>query len=323
MLAAEIHGSDFLSAGDKALIVSIFVVPLVVAFVVGLVIGSLCNVVIYRLVHYRSIWSPPSHCPRCRNEIPWYDNIPILSWIFLRGRCRFCKGPISLRYPVVELISGLLYAGIMYRFLYAPYLPADELGQLRLHFDITDITTILFLFKCYIFATFILILAAIDIEHMLLPNRLTVSGAVIGVLLSPFILPGRAEVFPNSRLTLFNVPPPLDGILQSVLGLVAGGGVIFIFFVIGYLIYRRVVMGIGDLKLAGMIGAFVGLSQIGPALFVGFVVGGIMGVLFWLFRLAGLKSFIPLGPYLCIGGFVGLLWGPNLMHMYLNYLHLP
>jgi len=320
MLAAEIHGSDFLSAGDKALIVSIFVAPLLVAFVVGLVIGSLSNVVIYRLVHYRSIWSPPSHCPRCRNEIPWYDNIPILSWILLRGRCRFCRGPISFRYPVVELISGLLYAGIMFRFLYAPYLPADELGQLRLHFDITDIAMILFLFKCYIFATFILILATLDIEHMLLPNRLTISGAIIGMALGPFVLPYRAEIFPG-RLTLFNVSPALDGFLQAVLGLIAGGGVIFIFFIIGYLVYRRVVMGPGDVKLAGMIGAFVGLSQVGPALFIGFVVGGILGILFIFLKLAGLKTLIPFGPYLCIGGLVGLLWGPNLMTMYMNYLH--
>ncbi len=317
MLAAEIYGSDFLTAGDKALIVFIFVVPLVVAFVVGLVIGSLSNVVIYRLVHYRSIWSPPSHCPRCRNEIPWYQNIPIFSWIFLGGRCKFCRGPISLRYPVVELISGILYAGIMYRFLYAPYLPAEELGQLHLHFEIAAIP---FLFKSYVFATFLLILAAIDIEHMLLPNRLTLSGAIIGLVLSPFVLPGRAEIFPG-RATLFHVSPALDGFLQSLLGLIAGGGVIFIFFLIGMLVYRRVVMGLGDVKLAGMIGAYVGLSQVVPFLFIGFVAGGIFGLLFIIMKVAGLRALIPFGPYLCLGGLIGFLWGPDLMHLYLSYLH--
>ena len=316
MLAEEILGSDFLSAGDKALIVAIFVVPLVVAFVVGLVIGSLSNVVIYRLVHYRSIWSPPSHCPHCRNEIPWYQNIPIISWIFLRGRCGFCKGPISIKYPVVELLSGILYTLIIYRFLYAPYLPVREIGNLSLHFDITAIP---FLFKSYVFATFLLILAAIDIEHMILPNRLTLSGAVIGVVLSPFVLPNRTEIFPG-RETLFNLGPGLDGFLQAVLGIIAGGGIIFIFFIIGRLIYGRAVMGFGDVKLAGMIGAFVGLSQVGPALFFGFVAGGIFGILFIIMKLAGLKTLIPLGPYLCFGGLVSLLWGPDLMHAYMNYM---
>jgi leader peptidase (prepilin peptidase)/N-methyltransferase len=282
MLAAEIQGSDFLSAGEKALIVTIFVVPLFVAFVVGLVIGSLSNVVIYRLVYYRSIWAPPSHCPRCRNEIPWFDNIPIVSWLYLRGRCRFCKGPISVKYPIVELVSGLMYAGIMYRFLYAPYMP-EPVGELNLHFDIAAIP---FLFKVYVFATFLLILAVIDIDHQLLPNRLTVSGAVIGLVLSPFMLPNRSDVFPFAKGALFSVPQGVDGFLQSLLGMLVGGGVVFLIFLIGYLIYRFAAMGLGDVKLAGMIGAFVGLGNIGQAL--------------------------------CLGGFVALMWGPNLMKLWLG-----
>lgn len=205
----------------------------------------------------------------------------------------------------------------MYRFLYAPYLPATEIGQIRLHFDIAAIP---FLFKCYVFATFLLILAAIDIEHMLLPNRLTLSGAVIGIVLGPFVLPNRADIFPG-RETLFNMSPALDGFLQALLGMIAGGGIIFIFFLIGYAIYRRVVMGLGDVKLAAMIGAFVGLSQIVPSLFVGFIAGGVFGILFIVMKMAGLKTLIPFGPYLCIGGFIGLLWGPTLVHMYLSYMH--
>ena len=317
MLAEEIvQGSDFLSAGDKALIVAIFAVPLVVAFVVGLVIGSLSNVVIYRLVHYRSIWSPPSHCPRCRNEIPWYDNIPIVSWVFLKGRCRFCKDPIAVRYPVVELISGVMYAGILYRFLYAPYLPVDEIGHLGLHFDISVIP---FLFKSYIYATFLLILAAIDIEHMLLPNRLTISGVIIGVFLGPFIVPNRADVFPG-RGFIFHVAPWLDGFLQALLGAIAGGGVFFLFFLLGYFLYRKVVMGFGDVKLAAMIGAFVGLSQIGTGLFVGLITGAVFSLFFVFMKMAGFKTLIPFGPYLCFGGLVAYLWGPNLMMLYLGYL---
>ncbi len=315
MSAVEIHGSDFLTAGDKALIVFIFIVPLIVAFVVGLVIGSLSNVVVYRLVHYRSIWSPPSHCPRCRNEIPWFDNIPIVSWLLLRGRCRFCKGPISIKYPVVELISGLLYAGIMYRFLYAPYLP-DDIGGLSLHFDIA---TIPFLFKTFVFATFLLILAVIDIETQLLPNRLTISGLLIALVLSPFVLPNREDVYPFARETLFHVAPWLDGLLQSVTGMLVGGGIIFIIAIIGFLIYKFGAMGIGDVKLTAMIGAFVGLTNIGPALFIGFVTGGVFSVVMMIMKMAGLRSLIPFGPYLCLGGLIAMLYGPDIIHWYLGY----
>ena len=317
MIEAGMQGSDFLAPGEKALIVFIFLLPIILAFIVGTVIGSLSNVVIYRLVHYRSIWSPPSHCPRCMHEIPWYYNIPIISWLWLRGRCGFCRGSISIRYLVVELINGLLYAGIMYRFLYAPMLPIEDVGTISLHFDIA---TIPFLFKCYVFATFLLILAVIDIDHQLLPNRLTLSGALIGIVLSPFVLPNKTEVFPLARETLFNVSPPLDGLFQSILGLLAGGGIIFLIFLIGYMIYKFAAMGIGDVKLAAMIGAFVGVLQIGPALLIGFIAGGLFGVILIVAKRAGLKSLIPFGPYLCIGALAALLYGPNMMAAYLSYL---
>jgi leader peptidase (prepilin peptidase)/N-methyltransferase len=189
-------------------------------------------------------------------------------------------------------------------------------GELGLHFDIA---TIPFLFKAFVFATFLLILAVIDIDHQLLPNRLTLSGAVIGLVLSPFMLPNRSDVFPGGG-RLFNVAPALDGFLQSFLGMLVGGGIIFLIFLIGYLIYRFAAMGLGDVKLAGMIGAFVGLSSIGPSLFVGFVAGGIFGVIFMILKVAGLRSLIPFGPYLCLGGLVAFLWGPNIVHAYLAYL---
>ena len=312
LLAADI------SPLEKAPIVIVFLIPLIVAFIIGLVIGSLSNVVIYRLVYFRSIWSPPSHCPRCRNEISWYDNIPIISWLVLRGRCRFCKGSISLKYPTIELISGLMYAGIMYRFLYAPHLPVERLEDLnRIMVNFENVGTAIFLFKAYLFATFLLILATIDIDHQLLPNSLTVPGIVIGLALSPFMLPNYEEVFPL-RVKLFELSPILDGFLQSFLGMLTGGLVIFIIFLIGYLIYKFAAMGLGDVKLAAMIGAFVGLKMIGPALFVGFVAGGLFGIILMVLKVAGMRSLIPFGPYLCIGGMVAFLWGPDLLALWLG-----
>ena len=325
MLAAEgLHVMVYsllvadISPLEKAPIVIVFLIPLIVAFIIGLVIGSLSNVVIYRLGYFRSIWSPPSHCPRCRNEISWYDNIPIISWLVLRGRCRFCKGPISLKYPTIELISGLMYVGIMYRFLYAPYLPVERLEDLnRIMVNFENVGTAIFLFKAYLFTTFLLILATIDIDHQLLPNSLTVPGIVIGLALSPFMLPNYEEVFPL-RVNLFELSPALDGFLQSFLGMLTGGLVIFIIFLIGYLIYKFAAMGLGDVKLAAMIGAFVGLKMIGPALFVGFVAGGLFGIILMVLKVAGMRSLIPFGPYLCIGGMVAFLWGPNLLALWLG-----
>ena len=305
---------------DKAVIILVFALPLIIAFIVGLVIGSLSNVVIYRLVYFRSIWSPPSHCPRCRNEILWHDNIPIISWLLLRGRCRFCKGPIPLKYPIIELISGLLYAGIMYRFLYAPHLPVErleDLNRVMSHFE--NIGTTVFLFKAYLFATFLLILATIDIEHQLLPNSLTIAGAVIGLALSPFKLPNSGDVFQIDPFgATWEIAPALDSFFQSLLGMLVGGGVIFLIFLIGYLIYKFAAMGLGDVKLAGMIGAFVGLKMIGPALFVGFVAGGVFGIVLIILKVAGLRSLIPFGPYLCLGGLVAMLWGPDLVKLWLG-----
>ena len=208
----------------------------------------------------------------------------------------------------------------MYRFLYAPHLPVErleDLNRVMSHFE--NIGTTVFLFKAYLFATFLLILATIDIEHQLLPNSLTIAGAVIGLALSPFKLPNSGDVFQIDPFgATWEIAPALDSFFQSLLGMLVGGGVIFLIFLSGYLIYKFAAMGLGDVKLAGMIGAFVGLKMIGPALFVGFVAGGVFGIVLIILKVAGLRSLIPFGPYLCLGGLVAMLWGPDLVKLWLG-----
>jgi leader peptidase (prepilin peptidase)/N-methyltransferase len=234
----------------------------------GGVVGSFLNVVAHRVPLGESIVSPGSRCPGCGAPVKPYDNVPVISWLVLRGRCRSCGTPISPRYPLIELLTALTFAAVVA----ANGFDDDLVLELP-------------------FVSLLIALAAIDFDHRLLPNKIVYPMAVYGVLAT--VLVDRGDLVEN---------------------LVAGAGA-FAFLLIAVIAYPRG-MGMGDVKLAGAMGLYLGLSVI-PALLTAFLTGSIVGV-FIIARegAAGRKKAVPFGVFLALGGIVGVLFGPDLIDVY-------
>jgi leader peptidase (prepilin peptidase) / N-methyltransferase len=225
-------------------------------FGIGLVVGSFLNVVIYRLPREESIAWPASHCTTCSRPLSWYENIPIASWAVLRGRCRTCRSPISIRYPIVELITGALFLGAYFAFGLRPLLPVRIL-----------------------FACAMVVLFAIDLEHQILPNEITLPGIVIGFVCALFLPPGWTS---------------------SLIGLLAGG--LFPFLVAeGYLrIRKREGMGMGDFKMLAMVGAFLGWPLVWLTLILACVLGVVIGGGALLISRRGMATRIAFGTFIAV-----------------------
>lgn len=235
---------------------------------IGLVIGSFLNVVAHRVPLGESLVSPGSHCPGCGVPVKPYDNIPVVSWLLLRGRCRNCGMRISVRYPLVELATALVFAAVV---------------AVR-GFD-NDLVLEL------PFVAALIALAAIDFDHKLLPNKIVYPLAAYGVIASLLV--------------------DQDDFVEN---LIAGAGA-FLFLLIAVIAYPRG-MGMGDVKLAGAMGLYLGLSVI-PALLVAFLSGSLVGVVIIAREgAAGRKKAVPFGVFLALGGIVGVLAGPELIDLY-------
>jgi leader peptidase (prepilin peptidase)/N-methyltransferase len=242
-------------------------------FAVGAAVGSFLNVCIVRLPKGASLIKPGSHCPHCQSAIRFYDNIPLLSYLVLRGKCRRCKTRISPRYFLVEGLSGLMALALFRTFGLSP-----ELGVY------------------FIFFSALLAVIFIDLDTWTIPDVITLPGIVAGVAAS-FVLPG------------FNV-------WQSLLGLLVGGGVLFL-VAVGYRIFRkREGMGGGDIKLLAMIGAFLGLPGVLYTLFASSLAGSLAGLLLMFKDKSGGGTRIPFGPFLALGAMSYVFWGPSLIQWY-------
>jgi leader peptidase (prepilin peptidase)/N-methyltransferase len=236
--------------------------------VVGAVVGSFLNVVIHRLPRGESLVHPRSRCPACRKQIAGYDNVPIVSWLALRGRCRHCGEPISPRYPVVELLTALAFAAVV----------------LVRGFDDDLILELPFVAA-------LIALAGIDFDHKLLPNKIVYPLAAYGVIAT--LLVERDD---------------------TVEHLIAGGGA-FAFLLAAVIAYPSG-MGMGDVKLAGAMGLYLGAAVI-PALLTAFLSGSLVGVAILAREgAAARKMAIPFGVFLALGGIVGVLAGPELIDLY-------
>ena len=254
------------------------------AFLLGLVVGSFLNVVIYRLPRALSVVTPRSHCPRCGTTVRWFDNIPLLSFLLLGGRCRSCHAAISWQYPLVELITGSLAFALSLKF--------GASGAALLYF---------FLLVCPLVA-----ISFIDLHHKIIPDLLSLPGMATG-LITQLVLKGV------SWQTLFNV---LGGIL-------AGGGTLYL---IGWLYEKtrhREGLGMGDVKLAAMFGAFFGWKAVFLILLLSSFIGSVVGLGFILIRRKGLQFEIPYGPFLSAGAIFYLFWGPKLITLYLDWVRTP
>jgi leader peptidase (prepilin peptidase)/N-methyltransferase len=238
------------------------------AAVVGAIIGSFLNVVVWRLPRGESLVTPPSRCPSCGKRIAPYDNIPIVSWVLLQGRCRTCGARISPRYPLVELLTAAAFAGVV---------------AVR-GFDSGLVLELPFV-ACLI------ALAGIDLDHRLLPNRIVYPMAVYGLVAT--LLVDRDDLVEN---------------------LIAGAGA-FVFLLAAVLAYPRG-MGMGDVKLGGAMGLYLGLSIV-PGMLVAFLSGTLVGLA--IIAREGMearKKAVPFGVFLALGGIVAVLAGPELIDLY-------
>jgi leader peptidase (prepilin peptidase) / N-methyltransferase len=245
-------------------------VAAVVVAVFGLVVGSFLNVVITRLPAGRSLWGPRSACPTCGAVIVWHDNIPVLSFVALRGHCRACASWIGWRYPIVEMTTAVLFLGAYASLGAGPALiPAVAL------------------------LAALVAITAIDLDHQIIPDVITLPGIVTGVLANLAIAGGSW--------------------VDSMLGIALGGGVFF-----AIILASVGGMGGGDMKLGAMLGAFLGWKVTLVALFVAVVVGGLVAVGVLAAGRKGRKDPIPFGPFLATGGAVALFWGQRLLTWYLD-----
>ena len=248
--------------------------PLTVTILLGLAFGSFFNVCIYRIPRRLSLVRPASRCPGCGEALQWYDNIPVVSYALLLGRCRTCRQPISIRYPIVELLTFAVFV---------------------LHYLVFGLSWLLL--PRLVLASALVVLFAIDLEHHLLPDVITLPGIVAGLEFSAFLPPG---------------------IRDAAIGVLAGGGVLWL---IGEAYYRYSGvegMGGGDVKMLAMIGAFLGWKLMLLTLVLSSFMGSFVGMILIVARRGGMKYALPYGTFLSLGALVASLMGDRLIAWYLG-----
>ena len=249
------------------------------AFVFGAAIGSFLNVCIWRIPEGKSIVFPAYHCPKCGKSIRPCDNIPVLSWLILRGRCRDCGEPISPRYPLVEILTALLSLVLFWKYgLSLQYLAA------------------------FLFAAALVVITFIDFDHQIIPDVISLPGIPVFFLLAVFVMG--------------------IGFLDALIGLIIGGGFLYL-VAVGYeLIAKREGMGGGDIKLLAMIGAFLGWKSLFFVVFMSSILGALVGIVLIMIKGKDMKYAVPFGPFLSIAAVMYLFVGSELTHLLL-YRSLP
>lgn len=264
------------------------VVILPFIFTLGLMVGSFLNVCIYRMPRDKSIVLPRSFCPNCGKTIAWFDNIPLISYIFLGGKCRNCKTSISYRYFLIELLTGLFF---LLFFNYGFGRGGVLLGAIYLMF-----------ISALIVCTFI------DFDFYVIPDVISVPGTVIGIVCG-FLSPAMVGAHTH-----------LQGLLTSFIGALAGGGALFAIAMAGEFILKKEAMGMGDVKLIAMIGAFVGWKLVLIAIFFASLLGSFVGLALIISKRADLQSKIPFGPYLCMGSILSIFFGGPMIDLYMSLM---
>jgi leader peptidase (prepilin peptidase)/N-methyltransferase len=246
----------------------------IISIIFGALIGSFLNVCILRLPQEESIITPGSHCPQCKKPIKFYDNIPLVSYLLLRGRCRYCHSPISIQYPLVEGITAL--------------------SSLILFLKFGPTLSYLFYFS---FVSALIVITLIDLYHQIIPDVISLPGIGVGILASLFI----------PQITLLN----------SLIGILLGGGSLFLVATIYQWLFKREGMGGGDVKLLAMIGAFLGWKAVILTIFLGSLLGSISGIIIMVSKGKDFKYAIPFGPFLSLGAVIALFYGENIIRWYL------
>ena len=243
----------------------------------GLILGSFLNVCIHRIPLRKSIVFPPSNCPKCGKQIMFYDNIPVVSYIILRGRCRFCNEAIPLRYPVVELISGFFSILLFFKY--------------RLSFEY---------FALLLFADSLLVISFIDLRYKIIPDIISLPGIPLGFI--------------------FAVISYYVTWQESLIGMVGGGGFLYLVAVLFEGITGKQGMGMGDVKLLAMIGAWTGWQALPFIIFISSLTGSIIGATALILTHKGLRMKIPFGPFLSLGCVIYLFYGKEITSLYFKLI---
>ena len=241
----------------------------------GLAVGSFLNVCIYRLPRRESLLWPASHCTVCQRPLAWYENLPVVGWLALRGRCRTCRSPIPAMYPIVEALTAAVFVS----------------GYLI--YGWTPLLAVRLLFACAMIVLFV-----IDLRHRILPNVITLPGTVLGFVFSLFLPPGW---------------------ISSLIGLLAGGGVLFGIAELYYRVRGHEGLGMGDVKMLAMIGAFLGWPLMLLTLVLASFAGSLVGMGLIASRRGGMKAALPFGTFLAVGALVAAVAGDAILDWYLSF----
>jgi len=263
-------------------------------FILGALWGSFLNVCIVRIPHEQSVVFPASHCPHCQRGLSWYENIPLFSYLFLRGQCRTCHQKISSRYFWVELLTAGL--GLLTYYYLTPW-PLALLYFLLLVCPLV-------------------VLSFIDLEHQILPNVITLPGVLVGL----GVRQAHLYILHITEGPLLNLNKlMLQALVDSCMGVLVGAGTLFLLSVFYQKIRKREGLGFGDVKLAAMLGAFFGWKPVFVIFLVASITGSIVGLIYILFSKKDLKAAIPFGPFLALGALFHLYWGQAFLQAYLKF----
>jgi len=268
-------------------------VGIIVVGIFGLVVGSFLNVCIFRLPREgMSIVKPRSHCPLCLSPIHWYDNIPVISFIILGGKCRVCRKPISLRYPLVEILTGVIFS-------LAAFVTFYKVGDVNFE-SISHFIVMIYVTSMMIVVTFI------DLEFRIIPDEISIPGIILSIVISS-IVPSIHRWVPP--IDFMKNLPAVSGGAAAVIGVLVGGGIIYVIGVVGKMVFKKEAMGFGDVKYMSMLGGFLGARGIILTLLVACFFGSVVGAL----RLIITKDrYIAFGPFLSLGAFLMLFFGEKI-----------
>ncbi|MEK7449206.1 MAG: prepilin peptidase [Planctomycetota bacterium] len=263
----------------------------------GLMVGSFFNVCIYRLPREGlSVVKPRSFCPQCQNLIYWYDNIPVVSFLILRGRCRSCGATISWRYPLVEIMTALLFAG-------AGYLIFKTTADFTSFRHCLKFIIYIYLLGALIITTFI------DFEFRIIPDEISLWGIVVGLVFS--------IIFPwwHPAAEGLTKIAALNGFIAALGGLGAGGGIIYLVRIIGKFVFKKEAMGLGDVKLMVFLGTFLGWRDIIWVFLLGCIFGSVFGIISWLITK---DRYIAFGPFLALGAVAMMFFKEEIYYFIYN-----
>lgn len=259
-----------------------------ISALLGACFGSFLSVCIWRIPRDESIVAPRSHCPSCNKLIPWYFNVPIMSWLMLGGKCAYCKTKISPRYILLELLTMILFVMVAWKYFYDPY-------------------TIIY----YWIIVFGLELGTfIDLDWYILPNRVTIGGIILGLAAS-ILFPFMA----GDELSFV-----FDSLIESIIGFAVGFGSLYLVSVIGKAIYKKDAMGFGDVKLMGAVGAIFGWESVIFTIFVSSFLGSVIGLSLIAMKKRELQGRIPYGPFIAAATLLWMFFGSDLIYWYFGLL---